>query len=326
MIAVVLVGGKGTRLRPLTYTTPKQMLPVGGRPMLEAVVAGLAGHGVELAVLSLGFLPDAFTDAYPGGVCAGVELAYAVEPEPLDTAGAVAFAAAGAGIDETFVVVNGDVLTDLDLSSLVGWHRRHGGVATIALTPVEDPSSYGVVVTDVSGRVEAFVEKPPAGSAPSNQINAGTYVLEPAALAGITPGRRASIERETFPALAAGGGLFARSSSASWIDAGTPATYLQANLRHAGPPHPSARVHPGAVVERSVVGPGASVGAGAVVTASLLMAGSAVGEAATVSGSIVGPGAQVGPGASLGGLCVLGDGAVVAAGDRLAGALVPFPT
>ena len=211
MKAVVLVGGEGTRLRPLTLSAPKQMLPIVGVPMIERVLAQLAVHGIDDAVLSLGYLPDAFMEAYPDGRVAGVGLTYAVEPEPLDTAGAVRFAASFAGIDETFVVVNGDVLTDLDLTTLVAFHRERGAEGTIALHPVADPSAFGVVPTDEDGRVKAFVEKPPRDEAPTNEINAGTYVLEPSVLSRIPEGGRVSIERETFPAMVRDGGLFARS-------------------------------------------------------------------------------------------------------------------
>ncbi|HEX5267069.1 MAG TPA: nucleotidyltransferase family protein, partial [Acidimicrobiales bacterium] len=179
MRAVVLVGGEGTRLRPLTYTVPKQLLPVAGVTMLERVLGRLAAHGVDDVVLSMGYRPDAFRDQFPDGRAAGVALTYAVEPEPRDTAGAIRFAADEAGIDGTFVVVNGDVLTELDVGALVAFHRERGGLATIALTPVDDPSAFGVVPTDDSGRVTAFIEKPPRGLAPTNLINAGTYVLEP---------------------------------------------------------------------------------------------------------------------------------------------------
>ena len=153
MKAVVLVGGEGTRLRPLTLSAPKQMLPIVGVPMIERVLGHLAAHGIDDAVLSLGYLPDAFLEAYPDGRVAGMGLTYAVEPEPLDTAGAVRFAATFAGIDETFVVVNGDVLTDLDLTTLVAFHRERGAEGTIALHPVADPSAFGVVPTDDDGRV-----------------------------------------------------------------------------------------------------------------------------------------------------------------------------
>ena len=156
MKAVILVGGEGTRLRPLTLTAPKQMLPIMGATMLERVMAQLASHGVDEAVLSLGYLPDRFLEAYPDGECAGVALHYAVEPEPLDTAGAVRFAAEELGVTDTFLVVNGDVLTDLDVTALVAFHRQHGAEGTVALTPVEDPSRFGVVPTDDEERACAL--------------------------------------------------------------------------------------------------------------------------------------------------------------------------
>ncbi|HIL46453.1 MAG TPA: nucleotidyltransferase family protein, partial [Acidimicrobiia bacterium] len=177
MQALVLVGGFGTRLRPLTLNTPKQMLPIVGKPMIEHVVEHLAAHGVTEVVLSLGFAPEAFQEAYPDGVCAGLPLHYAIEPEPLDTAGAVRFAALDAGIDDTFLVLNGDVLTGLDVSALVERHQGFSAQATLHLTPVDDPSRYGVVSTDADGRVLGFVEKPAPGTAPTNWINAGTYVF-----------------------------------------------------------------------------------------------------------------------------------------------------
>ncbi len=321
----MLVGGMGTRLRPLTVSVPKQMLPVGGRPMIEHVVEHLAAHGVDEVVLALGFRPDAFRSAYPDGRCCGVRLRYALEPEPLDTAGAVAFAAAHAGVDDTFVVCNGDVLTDLDVTSLVAFHRRRGALATIHLTAVEDPSAFGVVPTDDTGRVLAFVEKPPAGEAPTNLVNGGTYVVEPEVLERVPAGRRVSIERETFPDLVASGRLYGLASPASWLDAGTPATYLAANLRHAGRVPSPVGVEPGAFVEGSVVAADARVAAGARVRRSVLMAGARVGVDAVVVDSILGPGAEVGEGAELTELCVLGAGVRVAPGEQLAGARLPGP-
>lgn len=310
MKAVVLVGGEGTRLRPLTLTRPKQMLPVGGRPMIERVLSWLGGHGVDEAVLSLGYRPDAFLGAYPDGEAAGVRLRYAVEESPLDTAGAIRFAASEAGVDATFVVVNGDVLTDLDVGRLVGFHRSHPAEATIALTPVEDPSRFGVVATDADGRVTAFVEKPPAGTAPTNLINAGTYVLEPSVLERIEPGRRVSIERETFPALVAAGTLFALGSDAAWLDAGTPAALLAANLVHAGP-------------GGSVVADDAKIHAGATIVRSLVMEGAEVGPGALVEDSIIGARARIGAGARVSHLSVLGDGCTVEAGAELSEARLP---
>lgn len=329
MKAVILVGGFGTRLRPLTLTTPKNLLPVGHVPMVELVIAHLAEHGVTEAVLSMGYKPDTFLEAYPDGHCAGVELHYAVEDEPLDTAGAIRFAAGEAGIDERFVVVNGDILTDLDVTRLVRFHDASGAEGTIALHTVEDPSRYGVVVTDVAGQVEAFIEKPSKEDAPSRAINAGTYVFEPSVLGRIPAGRPVSVERETFPALVDDGSLYALEGNAYWLDAGTPETYLQANLDRL--PDDGSDVHPDAVVaasahiERSVVGPGATVGDDATLTEALLLAGATVESGARVHRSIVGPRAIVRSGAELLDLSVVGAEVDIEPGARLTGERVPAP-
>ena len=346
MQAVILVGGFGTRLRPLTRDIPKQMLPVVDRPIIEHVVAHLAGHGVTRVVLSLGFRPEAFADAYPDGTCAGLPLHYAVEPEPLDTAGAVRFAALEAGIGagtgtgigpgsgsegcDTFLVLNGDVLTDLDIGAMVASHRAAGAEATLALTEVDDPSRYGVVPTDAEGRVVGFVEKPDAESAPSRWINAGTYLLEPSILDRIPDGRPVSIEREVFPAMATERRLHAVRSDAYWIDTGTPEAYIRAQVdlvdgtRGDLPAvHPSAQVDPGADVERSVVMAGVTVGPGARLCDAVVMDGATIGADATVDHSIVGPGAHVGSGASIAGLTIIGATETVGAGIQLAGVRIP---
>jgi mannose-1-phosphate guanylyltransferase len=322
--AVVLVGGFGTRLRPLTLHRPKQMLPVLDRPMIEWVLAHLAQHGVTEAVLALGYRSDAFVAAYPDHQCAGIDLRYAVEDEPLDTAGAIRFAAEQAGIDERFLVLNADVLTDLDIGAVVAFHEARGAEATVTLHEVDDPSRYGVVDMDGDGRVRAFVEKPASGTAPSHHINAGTYVLEPSVLERIEAGRRVSIERETFPALAEAGTLYAVDDDGRyWLDTGTAQTYLQANLDVIDGIHTPSGV-PGwnavdatacvagtAVVERSVVGPGVSVGEHAEIRASVVLAGATIGAKARVTDSIVGPGASIGERATLETLTIIGDRAVV---------------
>lgn len=328
MRAVVLVGGFGTRLRPLTLTTPKQMLPVVNRPMIERVVEHLGRHGVTTAILSLGYRPDAFTDAYPDGRCAGVDLHYAVEPEPLDTAGAIRFAADHGGVDERFIVVNGDVLTDLDVTALVEFHDRRGAEGTIALTKVDDPSAYGVVPTAPDGRVEAFIEKPARDEAPTDLVNAGTYVLEPSVLERIPSGQRVNVERVTFPAMVADGTLYAMDGTAYWIDAGTPPSYLAANLDlvagRRGAPEPG--VHPDATVEgavdQAVVGPGAVVEGGARVTGSVLLAGAVVEAGARVVGSVLGPGAVVRASAVVEG-SVLGDHVAVERDQHLVNVRLP---
>ena len=327
MKAVILVGGFGTRLRPLTLTTPKNLLPVVHAPMVERVIQHLAGHGVTEAVLSLGYKPDAFTDAYPDGECAGVALHYAVEDEPLDTAGAIRFAAGEAGIDERFLVVNGDILTDLDVTRLVRFHDASGAEGTIALHTVEDPSRYGVVVSDVAGRVEAFVEKPAREDAPSLQINAGTYVFESSVLGRIDAGRRVSVERETFPGMVESGSLYALEGNAYWIDAGTPETYLQANLDLVPVDdvavHADATVAESAHVERSVVGPGASIGDDVTLTEAIVLEGACIEPGARIHRSIVGPHAIVRGGAELLDLTVVGDHVEIEPDARLRNERVP---
>ena len=331
MRAVVLVGGFGTRLRPLTNTRPKQMLPIVNRPMIEHVVGHLADHGIDDVVLSMGYKPDAFAEAYPKGRCAGATLHYAVEPEPLDTAGAIRFAARDAGIDGRFLVVNGDVLTDVDLTAFLAFHEERGAEGTIHLFAVDDPSRFGVVPTDDRGRVTAFVEKPPRDEAPTNLINAGTYVLEPSVLDRIPGGRKVSVERETFPAMAAAGRLYAWPGATYWLDTGTPEQYLQAQIdllsgvRGAAVEgvDPSAEIAAGATVVRSVLGPGAVVEAGATVRRSVLLRGAVVRSGCVVEDSVLGEGAELLPGARVVGGTVVGDGEVIESGSSLDGARVP---
>jgi mannose-1-phosphate guanylyltransferase len=323
MKAVILVGGEGTRLRPLTYHTPKQMLPIVGTPMLERVLGNLVQHGVTDAVLSMGYLPDHFKAAYPENIIAGVRVTYAVEPEPLDTGGAIRFAARHADVDDTFLVVNGDVITDLDVSSLVAFHRKKKAHATLALHPVEDPSRFGVVATNADGRVTAFVEKPKREEAPSNEISAGTYVFEPSVLEYIEADRRVSVERVTFPALVSEGLLFALADSAYWLDTGTPESFLRANidvlsgvrslplqppLRDGSWIHQESQVHPTSTVVQSVIDRRCIIGPGARVQNAVLLPGAVVEENAVVEYSILGPEAVVESGARLGPTCVVAGG------------------
>jgi mannose-1-phosphate guanylyltransferase len=296
MRAVVLVGGFGTRLRPLTLTTPKPMLPVGHEPMIARLVGRLARGGVTEVVLALGFRPEPFMEAFPDGRCGDVGLTYAVEPEPLDTAGAIRFAAETAGIDDTFVVANGDVMTDLDVATLVDAHHRFGARATLHLIGVDDPSAFGVVDLADNGQVRAFVEKPAPGTEPSNLINAGTYVFEPDVLGLIPPGERVSVERDTFPRLVAAGGVYGLATDDYWIDAGRPDLYRAANLdllgglrrnEHADPVAASAAVAADATIRNSIVGDHVVVAPGATVVDSVLLPHASVGGSAVVERSLV---------------------------------------
>ncbi|MCE2855353.1 MAG: NDP-sugar synthase [Ilumatobacteraceae bacterium] len=328
MRAVVLVGGFGTRLRPLTLDTPKPLLPVANVRLLEHVLAALGSAGVTEAVLAIGFKPEPFFDAFPEGVCAGVKLVYAVEPEPMDTAGAIGFAARFAGIDDTFIVVNGDILTDVDYSSLVQFHRERGLEGTIHLIPVDDVTQFGVVELDASSRVTRFVEKPQPHETTSRFVNAGTYVLEASILDRIPEGQPLSIERVVFPAMVADGQLAAHPTNDYWVDTGRPETYLKANLdlidgtRSLILASVAAQAHidAAAVVTHSVVGDSCEVGNGAIVVDSVLLSGCYVGAGAKVERSLVM--GRVDAGASVT-ACVIGKDGIVEAGAQLTDVKIP---
>jgi mannose-1-phosphate guanylyltransferase len=312
--AVVLVGGQGTRLRPLTLTTPKPLLPIANVAFLERQLTWLGRHGVDEVVLSLGYLPDAFRQHFSDDRFGDIKLRFVVEHEPLGTAGGIRFAAEG--IDQRVLVCNGDVLTDLDLDELLRFHQEREAAATIALTRVVDPSAFGVVPTRADGEVVAFVEKPPRGQAPTNWINAGTYVLEPDVINAIPPRLKVSIERDSFPRmLEHPGRLYAMQSDSYWLDIGTPQKYLQAQLDVVKgllgtPPVAGATeirdgvwVEPGAEIDESativgpsLVGSGVSVGPEARVEASVLGPGTTVGERGNLLRSVTLRGATIDPG------------------------------
>jgi mannose-1-phosphate guanylyltransferase len=309
------------------------MLPVGHVAIIERLIENLVRGGVTDVTLALGFRPEPFMQAFPDGTCAGATLAYAVEPEPLDTGGAIRFAALFAGIDTTFVVANGDVLTDLDVGALVNFHRSSGAEATLHLTPVEDPSAFGVVDQEPSGLVRRFIEKPPPGTSPSNLINAGTYVFEPSVIARIPDGRKVSVEREVFPALVADQTLWAMATDDYWIDTGQPDLYLKANLdvitrlraEHswAHGVAEGAVIGAGVALSDTVVADGASIGDGADVSDSVLLAGSSVGPGAHVRHSVVM--GHVGARAVISN-CVIGAGVEVADGTHHTDERIPAPS
>lgn len=325
MHAVVLVGGFGTRLRPVSRDIPKPLLPIAHRPMLERLVESLGRAGVTDVTLALGYNPDPFLAAFPDGTCLGVRLHFAVEPTPLDTAGAIGFAARRGGVSGTFIVANGDVITTLDVASLVEFHRARRARATISLTPVDDPSQFGIVETDQDGRVLAFREKPSPDETSSRDASGGTYVFEESCLDLMPGDAPLSVERVVFPELARTGGLYARSTADYWIDAGRPETYLAANFdallreRVAGV-HPASSVHATAIVEGSVVEAGARVDAGAIVRRCVLLGGSSVGAGAVVEDSIVL--GVIGEGANVRN-SVVGASGAVRGGTTVVGARVP---
>jgi mannose-1-phosphate guanylyltransferase len=322
--AIVLVGGEGTRLRPLTLDVPKPALTLVDRPFLAYMVEWLARHGVDEVVLACGFLPGVLRETLGDGEHAGARLRYVAEPEPRGTAGAIRFAAdaLGEGLDDRFLALNGDVLTDLDLTALLDAHDEHGARATIALHSVEDSSAYGLVRTGDGGEVLEFTEK--TGEKVAGEVNAGMYVLERSVLNLIPPGENVSIERDVFPRLV-GGGLYGRRLDGYWMDIGTPERYLQSSwdilegrvATQVEPTAPGLLVAPDAEVApdatigpRAVVGLGCRVAAGAAVRDSVLLDGCAIGEGARVAGSILAPGVAVAPGTIL-------EGAVVGRDERV---------
>ncbi|HET8862005.1 MAG TPA: NDP-sugar synthase, partial [Solirubrobacterales bacterium] len=264
MQAIVLVGGEGTRLRPLTNTTPKPALTLVDRPFLAYMIEWLAGHGVTEVVLACGFLPDVLREALAGEEeRAGARIRYVVEPEPLGTAGAIRYAAdaLGTDLDERFLALNGDVLTDLDLSALLEAHGGQGATASIALHAVEDSAAFGLVERGERGEVLAFLEK--TGERRPGEVNAGMYVLERSVLDLIPAGQNVSIERDVFPRLA-GEGLYGLRLDGYWVDIGTPERYLQASwdilegrvATRVEPSGPGLLIDPGAEVDsEATVGP-----------------------------------------------------------------------
>jgi len=347
--AVILVGGQGTRLRPLTERIRKDMLPLVDRPLLAYTFEHLRRYGVRQGIVSCGYLPDQIAEHF-GSRYGELELDYCIEKEPLGTAGGIAFAARE--LESTFYALNGDSLREADLGALVDFHRETGARATILLTPVADPTRYGLVRLAADGRVSTFLEKPRPEEIDTDLINAGLYVLEPNVLEHVAPGRAVSIERDVFPRLADEGSVFGLALDGYWLDVGTPESYLQAHrdvLERSFPTEvgdalgadftlvdasarvdPGARlvppvyVGPGAIVEAgaragslAVLGAGASVGAGAIVESSVLGAGATVGSHAVLVGSVVGDGADVGDACEIRNLAVVGPGATIGSGNAL---------
>jgi mannose-1-phosphate guanylyltransferase len=324
MQALVLAGGEGTRLRPLTLTVPKPVMPLAGKPFLTYMLDWVRRHGVDDVVLSCGFMSDE-VESVLGDIYAGMRLRYVHEDEPLGTAGPVRLAFDEGVLDEDrLFVLNGDVLTDIDLTEELAQHERTGARVTLALTAVEDTASYGVVPTDDEGRVIEFLEKS-EGPAPTNRINAGAYVIERSVIEEIPSGRAVSFEREVFPALV-GKGLYGYAAEGYWIDIGTPDRYLEATWDllaglvesdlpardESGSLIHEPSITAGAVIgPQSVLGPHCLVGVDARVERSVLFEGVRIGERATIKESVLGARVQVGEGARIGPGAVIGDDEVV---------------
>jgi mannose-1-phosphate guanylyltransferase len=332
----VLVGGQGTRLRPLTLSAPKPMLPTAGVPFLAHLFSRVKAAGVRRVVLSTSYQAGLFADHFGTGADLGLELEYVTESEPLGTGGGIRNVLDRVRSSDV-LVFNGDVLSGVDLRKLVDTHTNGGADVTLHLTRVDDPRAFGSVPTDADGRVQAFLEKSPEPV--TDQVNAGCYVFRRSVLESIPAGRPVSVERETFPGLlAAGAVVLGYVDSTYWLDLGTPATFVRGSadlvlgLAPTGAlpgPAGQAVVLPGAVVDPSArlvggstVGAGCSVGASAQLDAAVLFDGAQVRDGAVVVRSVLGRGAVVGPGCVIED-AVLGDGVVLGARNELrAGARV----
>jgi mannose-1-phosphate guanylyltransferase len=320
MRAIVLVGGEGTRLRPLTLRTLKQLVPVLNRPLLEHLLLHLRSHGVTQVTLAMTRHSERVQTHFGDGAALGMQLDYVYEETPLGSGGAIACAAAG--WDEPFLVCNGDLLTSLDVTAMVAAHRARGAELSIALHEVEDPSPFGVVVIDGDARVTRFVEKPPRESAPSRLINAGTWLFEPSLLAEMDGSRFNRVEDELFPTLAsAGRAMFGFQHDGFWLDVGNPAAYLQANLEMVAGALP-ARLPQGWPAD-GLATAGASIEAGALVRGPLLLgAGTTLGMGAEASGPlVVGANCSIAPGARVRD-SVLWDDVTVEAGATVTGSVL----
>jgi mannose-1-phosphate guanylyltransferase len=352
---VILVGGQGTRLRPLTATVPKPVVRLVDRPFIAFMLEWLCGHGIDDVIMSCGFLADGVRDVLGDGSRFGVRLRFVEEPDPRGTAGALKFAEEM--LDERFLMLNGDVLTDIDLTAQIAQHEASGARATLALVPVADPSAYGLVVLREDRSVQDFVEKPSSDDLPSNLISAGAYVLERDILELVPAERNVSIEREVWPRLI-DHGLYGFPSESYWLDIGTPERYLQgtfdiiegnvetavrerlgsdclaidAHARVDGRAIAPALLECGVQVAAGahigplvVLGRDVSVGAGSSIERSVVLDGTQIGEDCELRDCIVAGGCRVGDGTRITGGAVLGDGVTVGAGNVIARGARIFP-
>ncbi len=335
MKAIILAGGVGTRLRPLSCTRPKLLFPILNEPLLDRTLERLAETGVSGVTLAVKFMAETFMQRY-GKLAHGLEISYSLEKKPMRTGGAIKYAEELIGHEEPFLVLNGDIFTTIDYSSLIKKHNKTDAVATLALYRVEDPSRYGTVKLEKNGKVTKFVEKAPSGQAPSNLINAGIYVLDPKIFSYIPAGRPVSIEHEVFPKLAEEGKLFGHEFIELWMDIGKPADYLKANMLMLDIEKGKQMVSTGARIGHdvqlsspvmvgeevsvgdcskigpyTVIGDDASVGSNVTVEGSVVFPLATIEDNAQIKGAVIGEGATIGAGTKIGEGCIIGDYATI---------------
>jgi mannose-1-phosphate guanylyltransferase len=356
MQALILAGGEGTRLRPLTSTVPKPVVPLVDRPFIRFMLDWLHSHGVNDVVMSCGHLASGVRNVLGDGSAFGIRLRYVEEPRPLGTGGALKYAESL--LDDRFLMLNGDVLTDMDLTAQMALHEQTGATATLALTPVEDPSAYGLVRTRAGGEVTEFVEKPAPDQIDTHNISAGAYVLERAVLELLEAEQPASIERDVFPRLV-GEGLYGYVSDGYWLDIGTPERYLEGTFDilegtvasgvqermgdtylcvEEGVENAGGRIIPSALVEsgcrigegariggRVVLERGVTIGEQTTIERAVVMQGAEIGSHCTLSGCIVGGGVRIGDECHVDGMSVLGEGVTIGKGNVVSNGARVFP-
>lgn len=358
MQAVILVGGQGTRLRPLTLGTPKPMVPLANKPFVAYVLEHLKDNGIDDIVFSMGYLPDGIMEYFGDGSGCGMNVTYVIEDHPLGTAGAVKNVEEHI-TDGDFLVLNGDILTDLDIRGLIRYHQEKEAVGTITLTPVEDPTAYGLVRTNGSGEVQDFLEKPSWDEIDTNLINAGTYVLRREVLELIPRGVEYSFERGVFPKLV-GKGLYGFRSNSYWMDIGTPEKYLQAHydimeksvetsiteclkndfvclqgdvtLETGAKLVPPVIIGEGTTIKAgarigrmAIIGPGCSIEPGSVVEESVIQEGCTLGENVLVRHCIIGKNVTVADAAVVSGGAIIGENSTIEGGNVLSNRIRIYP-
>lgn len=355
MQALILVGGEGTRLRPLTSTVPKPVVPLVDRPFIAYMLEWLQRHGVDDVIMSCGFLATSVRNVLGDGSAYGLRLRFVEEPEPLGTGGALKYAEQF--LEDRFLMLNGDTLTDIDLTAQIRQHEESGATGTLALVPVSDPSSYGLVRLNDDHTVKGFLEKPSPDQIDTNLISAGAYVLERSVLDLIPAGQNVSIEREVWPRLV-GSGLHGFVADAYWMDIGTPQRYLQGTfdilegnvasavqermgtnfLAVSDHAQADGRVVPPAVIERGVkiaagahvgslvvLADGVQVGANSSIERSVVLQGTEIGADCQLRECIIGAGVRIGDGCEISGGAVLGEGVTVGAGNVVSNGARIFP-
>ncbi len=324
MKALILAGGFGTRLRPLTCTRPKHLLPLASSTLIGFLLDQLHAAKISKVIIATGPDSEPLQKVLGNGANHNVNLTYSIEPHPLGTAGAIKYAESFLKNESEFLVLNGDIVSDISFQKLLDYHHQQQAIATLALYPVEDPSPFGVVDLSPAGRINKFIEKPLRSESPSNLINAGCYVLDYTILDQIPPTTKVSLEYEVFPPLCQSNKVYGLAHHGIWIDTGTPASFLEAHHALRSTMHKTPQIGPDSQIAspRNIssdvtIGNQVIIGANTKITNSVIFDEVIIGEGVTIDQSIIGHGAVIGQGLLLENYVIVGDGAVLDAGAKI---------